>query len=180
MEFLEEVEQCGGMAVASLHDLLLPNSQHYREREARRASADSGPIVEALRAPEVLRWQHKYRVDWDATDGRNGGAAHTVWEVLLDKGRFKYQAGEKRARSDCVGACFGKNLWAGRPASGVGVDDTLEFLVGRFYVFHSGISSIRGVHNWKDVWRNHSRPSRRFFRGLNGVACCCALCCRMR
>ena len=29
---------------------------------------------EALRAPEVAKWQLKYRVDWDATDGRNGGA----------------------------------------------------------------------------------------------------------
>ena len=54
------------------------------------------------------------------------------------------------------------------------------FFPGRFYVFHAGISSVRGVHNWKDVWRSHSRPSGRFFRGLNGVAYRCALCCRMR
>ena len=26
-----------------------------------------------MRAPEVAKWQQKYRVDWDATDGRNGG-----------------------------------------------------------------------------------------------------------
>ena len=37
---------------------------------------------EALRAPEVAKWQQKYRVDWDATDGRNGGAQQTVWEIL--------------------------------------------------------------------------------------------------
>ena len=23
---------------------------------------------------QVAKWQQKYRVDWDATDGRNGGA----------------------------------------------------------------------------------------------------------
>ena len=35
---------------------------------------------EALRAPEVAQWQCKYRIEWDATDGRNGGAERTVWE----------------------------------------------------------------------------------------------------
>ena len=39
---------------------------------------------EALRAPEVAKWQQKYRVDWDATDGRNGGAQQTVWEILIN------------------------------------------------------------------------------------------------
>ena len=34
---------------------------------------------EALRAPEVAKWQQKYLVDWDVTDGRNGGAQQTVW-----------------------------------------------------------------------------------------------------
>ena len=33
---------------------------------------------EALRAPEVAKWQQKYRVDWDATDGRNGGAQRSI------------------------------------------------------------------------------------------------------
>ena len=37
---------------------------------------------EALRAPEVAKWQLKYRVDWDATDGRNG-AQQTVSEMLF-------------------------------------------------------------------------------------------------
>ena len=45
---------------------------------------------EALRAPEVAKWQQKYRVDWDATDGRNGDAQQTVWEISL----FKFRAGE--------------------------------------------------------------------------------------
>ena len=40
---------------------------------------------EAMRAPEVSKWQQKYRVDWDATDGRNEGAQRTVWEVLMEK-----------------------------------------------------------------------------------------------
>ena len=33
----------------------------------------------------VAKWQQKYRVDWDATDGRNGGAQQTVWEILMER-----------------------------------------------------------------------------------------------
>ena len=40
---------------------------------------------EALRALEVLNWQQKYRVDCDATDGRNGRVQPTVWEVLKNQ-----------------------------------------------------------------------------------------------
>ena len=32
---------------------------------------------EAQRVPELAKWQQKYRVDGDATDGRNGGPQHT-------------------------------------------------------------------------------------------------------
>ena len=54
---------------------------------------------EALRAPEVAEWQLKYRVEWDATDGRNGGAQQTVWEILMEMESFdgKAKEGEQRA-----------------------------------------------------------------------------------
>ena len=42
---------------------------------------------EALRAPEVAKWQHKYRIDSDA-----GGAQRTVWVILLEMERFKHLA----------------------------------------------------------------------------------------
>ena len=32
----------------------------------------------------MAKWQYQYRVEWDATDGRNGGAQRTVWEILAD------------------------------------------------------------------------------------------------
>ena len=50
---------------------------------------------EALRATEVEKWQQTYRVDWDATDDRNGRAPQTVWEILLEMERFKHRAGEE-------------------------------------------------------------------------------------
>ena len=40
----------------------------------------------------MAKWQQKYRVDWDATDGRNGGAQRTVWEVLMEVERFNGRA----------------------------------------------------------------------------------------
>ena len=43
---------------------------------------------EDLRAPEEAKWQQKKRVDWDATDGRNGEAQRTAWEILMEMERF--------------------------------------------------------------------------------------------
>ena len=40
----------------------------------------------------MAKWQLKYRVDWDATDGRNGGAQQTVWEMLMEMERFNGKA----------------------------------------------------------------------------------------
>ena len=47
---------------------------------------------EALRAPEVAQWQQKYRVDWDAAHGRNGGVQQTVWESMMEIERFNGKA----------------------------------------------------------------------------------------
>ena len=64
-----------------------------------RPKALMSPLVrwwDALTAPEVAKWQQKYRVDWDAIDGRNGGAQRTVWRILSEMERFKYRAGEEQ------------------------------------------------------------------------------------
>ena len=47
------------------------------------------------RAPEVVKWQQRHHVRWDAADNRNGGAERTVWETLLEMERFEQHAGEK-------------------------------------------------------------------------------------
>ena len=49
---------------------------------------------EAMRASEVAKWQQKYRIEWDATDGRIGGSQRTVWEMLMEVEKFKCRAGE--------------------------------------------------------------------------------------
>ena len=95
VEFLESVEQSWKMTATSrYHDFLLILKNVTSE----------GPITlmptlirwwEAVRALEVAKWRQKYRVDWDATDGRNGGAQRTVSEFLMEVERFKYRAREE-------------------------------------------------------------------------------------
>ena len=115
---------------------------------------------EALRAPEVAKWQQKYRVDWDATDGRNGGAQRTVWEVLMEMERFN---GKAKAEEQGVVALLCTSAFQGRSCG------CCAF-----------ISSTRGGYSSKDVWQNRSRPSRLSCQGPSGVACFYAMFCRMR
>ena len=56
----------------------------------------------------MAKWQQKYRVDWDATDVRNGGAQRAVWEILLEMEKFKHKAGRKRPQSGSSGLGSGK------------------------------------------------------------------------
>ena len=37
---------------------------------------------------EKWRERERHRVQWDATDGRNGGAERTAWETMLEMERF--------------------------------------------------------------------------------------------
>ena len=42
----------------------------------------------------MAKWQLKYRVDWDGTDGRNG-RQQTVWKILMEMERFNGKAKEE-------------------------------------------------------------------------------------
>ena len=92
VECLEKVEQSGQwpqQACTTMFFLIPKNIT------SERPIALMPPLIrwwEALRAPEVAKWQQKYRVDWDATDCRNGGAQQTVWEILTEMERFDGKA----------------------------------------------------------------------------------------
>ena len=117
-------------------------------------------LWEVPRAPEVLRWQQEYRVEWDATDGRNGQIA-LCGKPLSHMRRFDYRAGEKDQGTITLVLDVAKTLqrvslpvvwaWATFPK--------------RFCVCSAVTSSIRGEFNLKDVQRSCSRPSRPFFVG---------------
>ena len=81
---------------------------------------------EAMRAPEVAKWQEKYRVDWDAADGQNGGAQRTVWEILMEMERFKFQAREEDLGAMALSAGPGEGSSAGQSSCGVGLGDALQ------------------------------------------------------
>ena len=69
----------------------------------------------------MAKWQQQCRVDWDAADGRNGGAQQTVWEVLLEMERFD---GKAKARG--LGPEPGRALRASESPCGVGLGNALQ------------------------------------------------------
>ena len=95
VEFLEKVEQSGKwpQQACSTMFFLIPKNV-----TSERPIALMPTLIrwwEALRAPEVAKWQQKYRVEWDAADGRNGGAQQIVWDILLEMERFNGKAKEE-------------------------------------------------------------------------------------
>ena len=112
----------------------------------------------------MAKWQQKYRVEWDATDGRNGGAQRTVSEVLMDMERFN-----GRAKAEDQGA--------------VALILDLATTFERVSLLVLGLDFPRkilrvlcgGECSSKDVRRFRSRPLRLFCQGPSGVACFYAL-----
>ena len=133
--------------------------------------------LETVRAPEVAEWQQKYPVDWDATDGRNGGTKQTVWEILLEMERLKYRAGEED-----LGEIWEQWPWCrtGRRHSGGSV--SLWFGLGRRTSASQGRSCgcfgcfehQRRVQ-CEGVWWSRSGRSRLFCQGQKW-SCFCVLC----
>ena len=179
VEFLEKVEQSGKwsqQACTTMFFLIPENVTSERPIALMPTLID---WWEALRAPEVAKWQQKYRVERDATDGRNGGAQRTVWEVLMEMERLNRKAPAefqgawpwfwtwRRLLSELT------SLWCG---PGRRTSASQERSCGCFVVS----SSTRGVYSSKGVRQSRSPPSRLSCQGSSGVACFYALCCRMR
>ena len=104
----------------------------------------------ALRAPEVAKWQQKYRVDWDATDRRNGGAQRIVWEVLMDMERLNEKAKAEDQGAVALVRDLAKALsesaflW-----SGLGRRSSVSQV--KYWEYCAFTLSTRGVCNSKDV-----------------------------
>ena len=76
----------------------------------------------------MAKWQQKYRVEWDATDGRSGGAERTVGrrETLLEMERFNCHAGEKDQGAVALVLDLAK-LRPGQSPSGLGLGSEFQF-----------------------------------------------------
>ena len=108
---------------------------------------------EALRAPEVVKWQLKYRVDWDATGGRKGGAQQTVWEILMEMGRFDGKAKEREQGAVALVLDLAKTFE--RVSLCVGLGQRTSAFQGRSCECCAGTSSTRGVY-CLSVWSPRS------------------------
>ena len=64
------------------------------------------PTLESLRAPEVAKWQQKYLVDWDATDGRNGGVQRTALGNSDVGGEVQMPSRRRRSGSSGLAKAF--------------------------------------------------------------------------
>ena len=153
VDFLEKVEQSGKwpqQACTTMFSLIPKNVTSER------------PIAlvptlicwwEVLRASEVAKWQHKCRIDWDAPDGRNGGAQRTVWEILMEEQQQKnkelcpWSWTWQRHSSESA------SLWSGL---GRRTSASQERSCGCFV----GTSSTRGECSLKNVWQSRSQSSR--------------------
>ena len=83
MEFLEKVEQSGTWPQQACTRMFFLIPKNVTSERPTALMSTLTRWWEALRAPEVAKWQQKYRVDWDATDGRNGGGQQIVWQILM-------------------------------------------------------------------------------------------------
>ena len=96
---------------------------------------------EAMRASEVMKWQQRYRIEWDAFGGRNGGAQRTAWERLMGHGKVQISSGRRRFGSGGPGSEPGGGTRAGRSPCGVGLGDALQLpeegLAGAVWVFRA-------------------------------------------
>ena len=86
VEFVEKVEQYGRWSQQACTTMFFKITKNVTSERPIALMPTMIRWWEALRTPEVAKWQYTYRIEWDATDGRNGGA-------LVEMERFNYQAG---------------------------------------------------------------------------------------
>ena len=175
VEFLEKVLQCGRWPQQARTRMFFLSPKNVTTERPIALMPAMVRWWEALRAPEIAKSQHKYRFEWDTTDGRNGGVERTVWETLLEMERFTYHAGERDQGATALLLDFAK---AFERVSLCGLGQGISTFPKTKHVCYAGTSNTSGGCSSKVVWQRRSRPSRPFSLGQSGVTCSCALCCR--
>ena len=155
MEFLEKVEQSGRWPQQACTTMFFLIPKNVTSKRPIALMPSMIRWWQALRAPEVTKWQH---VEWDAIGGRNGGAERTVWGTLLEMEKSKYHAGERDQGAIALvldlAKAFERWAWA-----------THFNFPGRSCVCSAVTSNTGGGCGSKVVWRSRSRPSRQFSLG---------------
>ena len=73
VEFWEKVEQSGRWPQQACATMFFLSPKSVTSERPIALMATMMRRREALRAAEVAQWQYLYRIEWDATDGPNGG-----------------------------------------------------------------------------------------------------------
>ena len=157
VEFLEKVLQCGRWPQQACTRMFFLNRKNVTFERPIALMLAMVRWWEALRAPEVAKWQHKCRFEWDTTDGRNGGVERTVWETLLEMERFTYHAGERDQGATALVLDFAK---AFERVSLCGLGQGMSTFPKTKRVCYAGTSNTSGGCSSEAVWRSRSRPSR--------------------
>ena len=85
VEFLEKVEQSGKWPQQACTTIFFLIPKNVTSDKPIALMPTLIRWWEAMRAPEVAKWQQKCRVDWDATDGRNGRVQRTTSRKFCGK-----------------------------------------------------------------------------------------------
>ena len=157
-EFLEKVEQSGNWPQQACTTMFFLIPKNVTSERPVALMPTLNRWWESLRAPEVAKWQQKYRVE-------------TVWgaQFLMEMERFNGIATEEDQGAKACAA----SLWSGL---GRRISVSQERSCECFAV----VSSTRGGYSAKDVRQSRYGPSRPSCQGPSGVACFRALCCGMR
>ena len=148
VEFLEKVEQSGKWPHQACTTMFFLIPKNVTSEKPIALFPTLIRWWEALRAPEVVKWQQKYRVDWDATDGRNGGAQRTVWEEINGNGEIRWKSKSRGSRRCGFGAGPCEGIRASQPSCGLGLGDAFllpkKDLAGAVRSFRApGASAVR-------------------------------------
>ena len=102
VEFLKKVEQCGRFPQQACTRMFFLTPKNVTTERPIALMPAMVRWWEALRAPEIAKWQHKYRFEWDTIDGRNGGAERAVWRLCLRwKDSLTMQVKDIKERQHC-------------------------------------------------------------------------------
>ena len=150
MEILDKVEQSGKWPQRACTTMFFLIPKNVRSEMPIAHMPTLIRWWKALRAPEVVKWQQTYRVEWDATDDRNGGAQRTEREKIKELWPWSWTCRRPSSEAASLWSGFGRRTSASQ---------------GRYCGCFVGISSTRGECSSKIVRQSHCKLTKAILPG---------------